>query len=83
MKLFTIKEAAEVLRVSPGTVYQLVTRKQLRHERIGLGRGKILIPEDAIEEYRQQHTVGVVSETGGSRKAARPQVSNFKYIRVS
>lgn len=58
--LLTVLEAAELLRVSPATVYALVSRKMIRHERVGLSRrGKIVIPEDAIEEYRLGRTVEV------------------------
>jgi excisionase family DNA binding protein len=54
----TVREAAKRLHVSASLIYALCHRRQLRHERHGLGRGKILIPEDALEEYRRQHTVG-------------------------
>lgn len=57
MKLLSVHEAAEALSVSENTVYGLCKRRKLRHERHGLGRGKILIPEDAIAEYRQSVTV--------------------------
>jgi excisionase family DNA binding protein len=57
MKSFSVAEAARELGVSAGTVYGLCSRKRLRHERHGLGRGKILIPEDALEEYRRSVTV--------------------------
>jgi hypothetical protein len=29
----------------------------LRHIRVGTGRGKVLVPEDAIEEYLKGRTV--------------------------
>jgi excisionase family DNA binding protein len=47
----TVKEAAQVLRLSAATVYALCSKRQLRHQRVGVGRGKILIPPEAIEEY--------------------------------
>ncbi len=56
-KLLTINEAAEALHLSGNTVRALCSARKLRHERHGLGRGKILIPEDAIEEYRACVTV--------------------------
>jgi excisionase family DNA binding protein len=58
MKQFSVAEAAKELGVSAGTVYGLCAGKKLRHERIGLGRGRIKIPEDALEEYRRSVTVG-------------------------
>jgi excisionase family DNA binding protein len=58
MRLLSVKEAAELLGVSGGLIYALCARKRIRHERYGLGRGTIKIPEDAIEEYRRSVTVG-------------------------
>jgi excisionase family DNA binding protein len=49
--VFTVKEAAERLGVSAALVYALCAAKKLRHSRVGLGRGKIVIGEDAIAEY--------------------------------
>lgn len=57
VKLLSVKEAADRLGISPGVVYGLCSRRLLRHERYGLGRGKIKIPEDAVDEYRQRVTV--------------------------
>lgn len=56
-KLLTVKEAAQLLRVSTATVYQLVAACQLRHTRVGLGRGKIMVPEDAVEDYVKNREV--------------------------
>jgi excisionase family DNA binding protein len=58
MKTYSVAEAAQELGVSPGLVYGLCSRRRLRHERHGRGRGTIRIPEDAIEEYRRGVTVG-------------------------
>jgi excisionase family DNA binding protein len=57
MKMYLVKEAAEYLRLSQALVYALLASKRIRHERHGLGRGKILIPEDALDEYRERVTV--------------------------
>ncbi len=57
MKLLTVREAAEQLGVSPGLIYGLCARRRLRHERYGLGRGTIKIPDDAIDEFRRSVTV--------------------------
>lgn len=56
----TVAEAAESLRLSPASVYSLCSRKLLRHQRVGVGRGKILIPPDAIAEYLAKGTVASV-----------------------
>jgi excisionase family DNA binding protein len=57
MKLLTVREAAERLGISSGLVYALCARKRLRHERYGLGRGVIKIPEDALEDLRRSVSV--------------------------
>jgi excisionase family DNA binding protein len=62
MKPLTVRQADEALGISPGLVYQLCARRRLRHERHGLGRGRILIPLDALEEYRRNCTVEVKVE---------------------
>lgn len=53
----TVKEAAPVLRLSAASVYALCAAKKLRHQRVGIGRGKIVIPPDAITEYLAKGTV--------------------------
>lgn len=61
--ILTVKQAAAALGVSPTLVYAIVEKRKIRHERIGLGRGVIRIPEDALEEYRKSREVGVVADT--------------------
>jgi excisionase family DNA binding protein len=70
VKLLTIAETADRLHLSSNTVRALCCTRKLRHERHGLGRGKILIPEDAIEEYRLSVTVPA---TPSGAADARPQ----------
>lgn len=53
----TVKDAARELGISPALVYALCQAKRIRHERHGLGRGKIVIPGEALDEYRQRCTV--------------------------
>jgi len=43
--------------LSVGSVYALCAAKKLRHQRVGIGRGKIVIPSDAIDEYLARGTV--------------------------
>jgi excisionase family DNA binding protein len=57
MRSYSVSEAAAELGVSENLVYGLCQRKKIRHERHGLGRGTIRIPEDALEEYRRSVTV--------------------------
>ena len=64
----TVKQAAAQLGISPALVYALVERRKIRHERHGLGRGTIRIPETALDEYRR-------SREFGPRLVARPRRS--------
>jgi excisionase family DNA binding protein len=57
--MLTVKAAAERLGVSPALIYALVAARKIRHERHGLRRGAIRIPEDALDEYRARCTVDV------------------------
>ncbi len=58
MKLLSVKDASEILGLSCALIYALCARKRIRHERHGLGRGTIKIPDDAIDEYRKSVTIG-------------------------
>jgi excisionase family DNA binding protein len=60
--MLTVAQAAERLEVSRALIYSLVAARKLRHERIGLKRGVIRIPDDALDEYRRSRQVGVVAE---------------------
>jgi excisionase family DNA binding protein len=78
----TVQEAAERLGVSVSLVYSLCARRLLRHERHGLGRGVIRIPEDAIDEYRRSATVSSAAPVGPMvRKPAPPPVT-LKHLRL-
>jgi excisionase family DNA binding protein len=59
MRLYSVGETATQLGVSVGTVYALCAARKLRHERHGVGRGRIRIPEDALDEYRRSVTIGI------------------------
>lgn len=60
--LLTVKEAAKRLGISPALVYGLCAARRIRHERHGLRRGAIRIPESALEEYRRRHTIEATEE---------------------
>jgi excisionase family DNA binding protein len=51
MALISVKQAAVRLGVSVGTVYGLCAARRIRFSRVGLGRGKIMISEEAVQEY--------------------------------
>jgi excisionase family DNA binding protein len=65
MALLSVRAAADQLGVSAALVYGLCAARRIRHERHGLGRGRIRIPEEAIEEYRR----GVTVAPAGARPA--------------
>jgi excisionase family DNA binding protein len=75
MPLLTVRQAAEQLGVSQSLVYGLISSRQLRHCRIGNGRGTLRIPVDAIGEYLARCTFDVKEE-----KPAAPPVK-LKYLR--
>jgi excisionase family DNA binding protein len=76
--MLSVKQAAVRLGVSPALIYILCGRRLLRHERHGIGRGKILIPEDALAEYRQSRTVGV----GGAAPGPVVRRPTLRHLRV-
>jgi excisionase family DNA binding protein len=55
--VLSVKAAADRLGVSTALIYSLCAARRIRHRRVGLGRGKILIPEDALEEFGEKCTV--------------------------
>ncbi len=49
----SVKEAAKRLGVSPSLIYALCAAGAIRHERHGLGRGRVVIQDEALEAYRR------------------------------
>ena len=76
--LLSVRQTAERLGVSEQVVYQLCARRLLRHSRVGLGRGKIAITEDAVAEYLKSREVGPES---APPPASRPEVT-FRHSRL-
>jgi excisionase family DNA binding protein len=81
-RLLTVKEAAEALRVSEATVRALVEKKLLRHVRVGTGRGRVLIPEDAIEEHLQARTVEATGGQGTKPAPATSPPRKYRHLKV-
>ena len=52
-RFLTFLQAAEKLKVSVALVYQLVSRREIEHLRVGIGRGTIRIPEAEIDRYKK------------------------------
>ena len=61
--LYPVKVAAKHLGLSVQSVYQLCAAGKLRHSRVGMGRGKIVIPEEAIAEYLKEGERGAATAT--------------------
>jgi excisionase family DNA binding protein len=77
--LLSVSEAAAALGISQATIYGLVAAKQIRHERHGLRRGRIRIPQDALDECRRSRTVDV--EDVGNRISAPPKI-RLKHLKI-
>jgi excisionase family DNA binding protein len=77
-----VAEAAQRLEVSAGLVYALCAAGKLRHSRVGLGRGCIRIPEDAIREYLDRCMVGARPAVPAPAPAARlPELTHLRLNR--
>lgn len=73
----TVKQAAKELGISQSLVYGLLAAGKIRHERHGLGRGTIRIPQEALDEYRKLSTVsGTVG--GPAEPPTRVKLSHIK-----
>jgi excisionase family DNA binding protein len=80
---YSVKEAALQLGVSPSTLYNLIASKRIVHQRIGLKRGRIIITDDALEEFRRSITVRPVVGTDGAAHAAPPPAPRPKLRNLS
>lgn len=78
MALLSVRAAAERLGVSAALVYALCATRRIRHERHGLRRGRIKIPEEAIEEYRQ----GVTVATARPAEIPKPRRLKLRHLRA-
>ena len=55
MRLLSVREAAEHLGIAVSTVYDLVRQRKIGHHRVGTGRGRILLSEQALSPYLGSH----------------------------
>lgn len=74
--LLTVQQAAARLSVSPALVYSLISGRKLRFVRVGNGRGRIRIPDEAIEEYLARATFRV------EEKKPTPPQAPLKHLKV-
>jgi excisionase family DNA binding protein len=74
--MLTVAQAAERLGISASLVYSLISGRKLRHCRVGNGRGRIRIPEDAVGEYLARCTFGPNEEE------ARATPHRLKHLRL-
>ena len=72
MKVLTVKETAEVLKVKPQWVYRMIRHDGLPFIRLGR---QIRIDEDSLERWLTEHTVlwrDVDRKDAGSREINSP-----------
>ncbi|MCE9530573.1 MAG: helix-turn-helix domain-containing protein [Planctomycetes bacterium] len=79
--MLTIKQAAEKLGVSAGLVYGLCAAGKIRHERFGLGRGTIRIPDEAMDEFRQGCTKETAASVPTTSKPIR-STQQFRHLKL-
>lgn len=63
-----VKEVAEELRCTPAFIYKLIDIDGLPAERYGVGRGHIVIPKAAFEEYRKLRGINDEAKLAGLKK---------------
>lgn len=49
--IITVKQAAEILGITPGAVYDLIHASKIGHYRIGNGRGSIRFRREDVKDY--------------------------------
>jgi excisionase family DNA binding protein len=79
MKLYTVKEAAEVLCCSQSFLYARLADGSLAHYRLGKGQGGIRISDEQLQMYLAER------ERGGREKgppAPRPKPVRLKHLQV-
>ncbi len=54
-----VRTAAVRLGVAEGTLYRIITARQIEHLRIGAGSGRVFFTEAQINDYLQRRTVPI------------------------
>lgn len=79
MKLLTVSEVAEILRLGESTVYELVSKGKIAGFRIGPASGGIRIAQDDLDAYLTSSRIDHKGET--PRKVSRPRLKHIKVSR--
>jgi excisionase family DNA binding protein len=75
----TPTEVARQLHVSRATMYRMIREGEIGHTRIGGGRGRIFIPKEAVDRYREQRRAEAVQ---GTRRAEVTRSADGNVINV-
>lgn len=78
--LLTVRETADRLGVSVGLVYSLLTQRKLEYVRVGNGRGRLRIEEDALAAYLARCTFGTQEPEATSISPPKPQRVRLKHL---
>jgi len=73
----TIREVAELLKLSQSSVYQLIEAGRLAHHRIGQGRGAIRVLEADLQSYLDQCRQGI-AEKPAKLRAPRTKLKHLR-----
>jgi excisionase family DNA binding protein len=68
----TVAEAARILEVTTGVVYDLCSKRLIGHHRVGAGRGQIRLTQDDIDEYVARRRVEPIDATPRERAESMP-----------
>jgi excisionase family DNA binding protein len=68
----TVAEAARILEVTTGVVYDLCAKRLIGHHRVGAGRGQIRLTQADIDEYVARRRVEPVDVTPRERAESMP-----------
>ncbi len=91
MDLLTVKEAANLLKLSCGAVYALCKAGTLPHHRLGLGRGAVRIDRQDLLAYVEACRTGAapirgsgpsLPPSGTPAGQKRLPAGGFKHLRV-
>jgi excisionase family DNA binding protein len=80
MDLLTVKEAADLLKLSCGAVYALCQAGKLPHHRLGLGRGAVRIDRKDLLNYIEACKIGAAPVRGGGPALPPAETPTQKWL---